>query len=576
MTTPAANAAIYYQHEAFTTELTKLMGRNAAGAGFLDGFARHAQVERFIGYARDRKEFDHFSAQVGKHAAQAGAPAGARETIWVPHGDLAGLAKAGALFVYSPGVGDFCWQRRFAHDAAYSVVGLTHTISSDRVMEDFGDLLLAPVERWDALICTSNAVRRTLEGVLESWGAYLGERLGAPPPARRLQLPVIPLGVDCDAFLERDSASKARANFRKRNAIGDKDVAFMFLGRLSFHAKAHPLPMYLALEAAARRTGRKLVFVLCGYYFNDSIRKQFVEGAKLFCPSVRVIQVDGRKPEVRDAAWAGSDVFLSFSDNIQESFGLAPVEAMAAGLPAVVSDWDGYRDTVVHGETGFCIPSAMPEPGNGAEFALRYLAQIDTYDMYIGRTGQCTAVDVGAATDACVALIEDPALRRRLGEAGRRRARQVFDWPVVVRQYQALWTELEALRVAGRQEAVARGAGRGHPLRDDPFRLFRAFPTFAIGPATLLELAVADPAAEARRIAQSDMNNFALAFMLRPEEFGQLFAALALGKRLAVRDLPAPLAGARRGALTRSLGWLAKGGVIRLYNDALAVQGKVG
>ena len=119
---------------------------------------------------------------------------------------------------------------------------------------------------------------------------------------------------------------------------------------------------------------------------------------------------------------------------------------------------------------------------------------------------------------------------------------------------------------AARREAGARGApgGRSHPLRDDPFRLFRAFPTFAIGPATLLEAAVADPAAEARRIAQSDMNNFALAFMLQPDELRQLFGALAAGKRPAVSELQALFAPARRGALVRSLGWLAKGGVIRL------------
>ena len=60
------------------------------------------------------------------------------------------------------------------------------------------------------------------------------------------------------------------------------------------------------------------------------------------------------------------------------------------------------------------------------------------------------------------------------------------------------------------------------------------------------------------------MNNFALAFMLRPEEFSQLFAALAGGKRLAVRELQAQLAPARHGALLRGLGWLAKGGVIRI------------
>src|SRR5258708_11547844 len=31
------------------------------------------------------------------------------------------------------------------------------------------------------------------------------------------------------------------------------------------------------------------------------------------------------------------------------------IEAMAAGVPQVVSDWSGYRDIVVHGETGFRV-----------------------------------------------------------------------------------------------------------------------------------------------------------------------------------------------------------------------------
>src|SRR3990172_1135729 len=354
---PAANAAIYYQHDAFTTELAKLMGRNAAGAGFLTGFARHADAERFIGYARSKEEFRRFEAHM---AAQAKKPC-----AWIPHGDLAALAEAEALFVYAPGVSEFCWQRRFLSDTAYSVVGLTHTISSDRVMEDFGNLLVAPVEPWDALVCTSQAVKRTLDGVLAGWGEYLAERFGAQAPAPRLRLPVIPLGVDCDAFPQGEAAARLRAQWRKRHAIGESEVAFMFLGRLSFHAKAHPLPMYLALEAAAARTKRKLAFILAGYFFNDSIRREFLEGARRYCPSVRLAHVDGRKPQERAGAWAGADVFTSFSDNIQESFGLAPVEAMAAGLPAVVSDLDGYRDTVVDGGTAICIPTAMPEPGHG-------------------------------------------------------------------------------------------------------------------------------------------------------------------------------------------------------------------
>jgi alpha-maltose-1-phosphate synthase len=78
--------------------------------------------------------------------------------------------------------------------------------------------------------------------------------------------------------------------------------------------------------------------VECGWYANDLIAKAYAEAAALACPSVRVVTLDGRKAEDRQTAWAGADVFCSLSDNIQETFGIVPIEAMAAGLPVVVSD----------------------------------------------------------------------------------------------------------------------------------------------------------------------------------------------------------------------------------------------
>src|SRR6266571_5194133 len=177
-----ANAAIYYQRDAFSTEVPKLMGRNAAGAGFLAGFARHAGVRPFLGYAASEQEFGHFRAFMS-------AQQGAADCAWIEHGDLNALAGAGTLFVYAPGIADFCWQRRFASPAAWSVVGLTHTISSDRVMGDIGELLVGPVERWDALVCTSKAIRGTVLGVLEGYGAYLAGRFKARKISPRPELP---------------------------------------------------------------------------------------------------------------------------------------------------------------------------------------------------------------------------------------------------------------------------------------------------------------------------------------------------------------------------------------------------
>ena len=94
--------------------------------------------------------------------------------------------------------------------------------------------------------------------------------------------------------------------------------------------------MYQALEAAAQATGQTVVLVECGWHANAFIERAYAQAAQRACHSVKVITLDGRNAEQRQTAWAAADVFCSLSDNIQESFGIMPMEAMAAGLPVSV------------------------------------------------------------------------------------------------------------------------------------------------------------------------------------------------------------------------------------------------
>ncbi len=90
--------------------------------------------------------------------------------------------------------------------------------------------------------------------------------------------------------------------------------------------------------------------------------------------------------------YSASDVFVTTP--WYEPFGITPVEAMACGRPVVGSDTGGIRSTVVHGKTGFLVPPRDP-------------------DALAGRLAELAA---------------DPALRARMGEAGRLRARRLYTW----------------------------------------------------------------------------------------------------------------------------------------------------
>jgi glycosyltransferase involved in cell wall biosynthesis len=97
--------------------------------------------------------------------------------------------------------------------------------------------------------------------------------------------------------------------------------------------------------------------------------------------------------------------------------GLARVlpQALAVGRPCVAFDIDGAPEVVIPGETGYLI-----RPG-----------------------------DAGGLADAVNRLLADPALRARMGQAGRRRVDPAFRAETMVRQVAEVYTSL-AERHAGR------------------------------------------------------------------------------------------------------------------------------
>ena len=228
---------------------------------------------------------------------------------------------------------------------------------------------------------------------------------------------------------------------------------------------------------------KRVRVVECGWFSNDAIRDAFAQAAAL--AGVQVTVLDGRVPGVTRKAFASADVFMSLSDNIQETFGLTPLEAMAAGLPVVASDWDGYRETVRDGIDGFLVPTLQPgDPMCAKAMSEAYEDGRLNYDHYIGHAHLMVGVDVAACAHALARLIENPALRRRMGEAGREHARQVYDWSVVMKQYQDLWTEQNTRRlaVAGTLQA---GAVRD-PAFVNPLSLFDHYPSRSLRADALL------------------------------------------------------------------------------------------
>lgn len=275
--------------------------------------------------------------------------------------------------------------------------------------------------------------------------------------------------------------------------------------------------------------------------------------------------LDGRETSAREMAWAGADVFCSLSDNIQETFGIVPIEAMAAGLPVVVSDWDGYKDTVRDGVDGFRIPTCMPEFGLASDLAFRHTLEIDTYDMYCGHTCSLVSVDIEAASKAFIKLFESPSLRRQMGEQGRMRAKQVFDWSNVIAQYESLWREQAQIRISAKSIG-SKNLEHSWPARMDPFHAFASYPTNTLKPNSFLILVDASADIALKRLTQYkqlSMVNFAKLVLPSDQEIILVLSVAQNGATYA-EDLLRNIEPSRKPFVFRSLVWLIKMGVLRL------------
>ena len=458
--------AIFFHPDAVETEGKELVGRRSSGQSFLKGFLQHTKGETVRGVTISKGGSELFEKTAR----------GLGETRKIETFQLRGksdFAETGAIFFPGPGYLDAAWRRQRLGANRCSLIGITHTVSTRRVIEGMHHLMSEPVEPWDAIICTSRAVQSVVRQQMELEEIYFKRRFGAtrvPQP----QLPLIPLGIHAQDF---ERSNKARQQMRDRFDAPDNAAVIMTMGRLNTAEKANPTPLYIASELVAQKSKRPVHLWIVGWAARKEEEDLHRKGAALLCPSVSVKFIDGREAIVRRNIWSGADIFTLPVDNIQETFGLVPVEAMAAGLPVVMPDWDGFRDTVIHETTGYLIPTMMQAPGQGNTIANRYADGTDGYLNFLTLVQQQTVIDIPAYVEALLALVSNKSKAKSMGEAGRRHVRANLDWKAIIPQYVELTKELAKIRQSGQPTTLALNRNAISPIEIDPFTLYQSYPT---------------------------------------------------------------------------------------------------
>jgi len=249
---------------------------------------------------------------------------------------------------------------------------------------------------------------------------------------------------------------------------------------------------------------------------------------------------------------------------------------MAAGLPVVVSDYDGYRESVREGVDGYRIHTWQPPAGSGTDLMDRHADVVLNYRDYVSRASAFIGLDIAQAAQAYVQLARDPALRQRMGQAGRERARSTYDWARLIPQYAELFEELGRVRRAVQTHdtdwttsAGTPGAdwGQRYPRRSDPFHSFAHYPSYSLsGTLTLCPGPLLPTNAEAREKALMQQLERPVYAGVRAEldtpALRQLIEQVAAAPHGLPLDLRSGQGLASQPATACSLGWLLKTGLI--------------
>jgi D-inositol-3-phosphate glycosyltransferase len=309
-----------------------------------------------------------------------------------------------------------------------------HSLSYKQLVQDnYLPLLLQRPLPNDAIVCTSAAGREALSKVLTHVADAFREAYGIDLSYRG-RLEVIPLGVDTTRFRPLDPTA-CRAKFR---VPGDAFV-MLWTGRLSAIDKADLLPLLRVLSGLkTANPGRKLLLLCAGSEYADEAYSRTLRSVAAAWDVGDALRVD--PPEaIGPELYGCADLFVSPIDSIQETFGLTPIEAMACGIPQVVSDWNGYRDTVVDGVTGFLIPTLWASCAS--DLIEDWYVQDDAREHAV--LGQTVTIDLHALQYRLQQLIDSPSLRQAMATSSRARAVAEFDWQAVLAKHEALWSQLQ-------------------------------------------------------------------------------------------------------------------------------------
>ncbi|MHB9131994.1 MAG: glycosyltransferase family 4 protein [Armatimonadota bacterium] len=286
--------------------------------------------------------------------------------------------------------------------------------------------------------------------VTSTWVKEVYTRDGVNPEI----IEVLPVGCDTDMFVPREQCDPKVAAVREAMGVAPDEIMILTIGGDAASKGSQEVMQALAM-IKDKVPAWKYVCKVWPQPRTERQNRADQEMAERLGIADRVVFATGKvSRNFMPYLIAACDIYAGPSR--LEGFGMPHVESGACGKPVVAINAMAFRDTLVHGETALLAGVAKEN--------WVYEAILDEEAGFPGpqrivfdppRIGDYRA-SVEDIAQHLLTLMADPALCRRMGEAGRQRAVAEFDYRVVGRKFvEIVSRRLPAIAERSREQAYS-------------------------------------------------------------------------------------------------------------------------
>lgn len=271
--------------------------------------------------------------------------------------------------------------------------------------------------------------------VTSNWVKDVYARDGLDPS----KIEVLPVGCDTDSFIPMEKKDPKVVAMREALGVSPEEIMILTVGGDAASKGAQEVMQALAIIDKEAPNWR----YVCKVWPQPRTEQQNLldlQLAKHLGIDKNVIYTTSRvSRNFMPYLMAACDIYAGPSR--LEGFGMTQVEAGACGKPVIGIKAMGMLDTLVHGQTAF-----LAEVADEVHITERTLGKGEGYEhahqvVFNGPQIADYRANVHDIAKYLLSLMTDEKLRRRMGEAARKRVVEKFDYRFVARSFMQIASE---------------------------------------------------------------------------------------------------------------------------------------